>query len=105
MEATGWNGFVGGKWQKEVRKQVAELIEYIDKKFNLDTINGVYVCGGTGALYYDYIKEGFSGYANLGYIDLIPGYCDGEDIGALYTVMYGGYCKLAAYINNMILED
>ena len=95
---------VFGKWQKEVRKQVAELIEYIDKKFNLDTINGVYVCGGTGALYYDYIREGFAGYANLRYIDLIPGYCDGEDIGALYTVMYGGYCKLAAYINSMILE-
>ena len=111
-EMPGWDGKKKGsvaagvyeKWEAEIERQVKEMVDYIDSKFNISSLKGIYVCGGTGALYFDHIKKAFSDYANLKYIDLIKGYCDGEDVGALYTVMYGGYCYLATEINGKFLD-
>lgn len=95
---------VKDKWDVEIERQVRELVDYVDKRFNMEELRSLYVCGGTGELYFDHIRKAFADYENIRVIELIPGYLDGDNIGALYTVAYGGYAKLAAYVGTMILD-
>jgi hypothetical protein len=94
---------VKDKWNVEMKKQAKELVDYIDKRFDMEKLRSLYVCGGTGELYFDYVKKEFSCYENIRVIELLPGYLDGEDIGSLYTVACGGYAKLASYVDGMVL--
>lgn len=90
------------------RKMVIFNDRIIHENASIANVKSVFVCGGTGSLMYDSLRECFtSNYPGINSVRLISGYeieekKRGKDLGPVYTVCYGGYMTL---LNKLVRED
>lgn len=91
---------------EEIKKAQEELVQYIKDKFFLNKLKSIYVYGGTGKVFFEHIKEACSNDLPwLKDISIINGYCNGENLGPVYAVAYGGMIERIFELLNPQTEE
>lgn len=82
--------------EKVLEEEMVRLKAYLKRKFNMSSLQAACITGGTGeGILYDFLRNALKSWENIEDINLIKGRdLNGQDVGAVYGVSYGGYTLL-----------
>lgn len=86
--------------EQVLQEEKARLIQYLNKKFGMKKMRSAFITGGTGgSIMFDYLSDVLKNWKNVKDVSLITGFnLNGEDIGSVYGVAYGGYKMLVGIV-------
>lgn len=83
-----------------------KLISYLNRKFAMGKMVSAYITGGTGkSVMYEYLSGILKSWRNIKNVTLLEGRdFDGNSVGSVYGVAYGGYVILANLVRSNIAD-
>lgn len=89
-----------------IRESQSKMIEYIDKRFSMDSVRSIFVCGGTGQILTPYLQASYNrkDFPQIKYVEMIEGYVNNHSVGSVFAVACGAYEDMAYFVYNKLKE-